>query len=406
MRQIITIWKKELKDSIRDRRTLISMIVMPLVLMPLLIIGMGKFIEYQAKQSREQTVQIGFINENKALALVEAIQKKGSVDISEVNGDAAEAVKKDVYDVVIVIPADFNEALNSQKPIQIKVLGKSTSDKARTALARINLAVKDFNDQLLKERFAKQNINQNILSEVSVQLNDINTEKERGGFGLAFLLPLFIVMWSVLGGQYTAIDASAGEKERKTLESLLLTPVKRLNIVFGKFLAVATAALISVVISLGSFYTALKFSGFGTMAQSGQLATTGQSGPIVFSLDPQALALLFGVSLLLVLMFSAVILSIAIFAKSFKEAQSYIGPSYLVVILPIVIMNMVPNLKPALWFFALPAVNAVLLFKEILVGVYNSSHIFVVIVSLIVYSIAAILIASRIYNKESVLFKD
>lgn len=216
-------------------------------------------------------------------------------------------------------------------------------------------------------------------------------------------------MWSVLGGQYTAIDASAGEKERKTLESLLLTPVKRLDIVFGKFLAVATAALTSVIVSLSSFYVALKFSGFGSiMSQSNQASSSVAvpNGLISFSIDPQTMILMLGVSLLLVLMFSAVILSIAIFAKSFKEAQSYIGPSYLVIILPVVIMNMVPNLKPALWLFAAPAINAVFLFKEILVGVYDFSHILVTIASLVVYSIIAIFVAGRIYSKESILFKE
>ncbi|MBU0708683.1 hypothetical protein KJ596_02940, partial [Patescibacteria group bacterium] len=110
-------------------------------------------------------------------------------------------------------------------------------------------------------------------------------------------------------------------------------------------------------------------------------------------------------SSLLVLTFSAVLLSLGIFARSFKEAQSYISPAYLVVILPVVFVNSLPSFKPTLWFFCLPAVNAVLLFKEILVGTYDLGHIVVTIVSLTIYMVITLFITGKIYSKETILFK-
>lgn len=407
--QIITIWKKELRDTIRDRRTLMSSIVLPLVLMPLLIIGIGKFTVYQIQKSQEQVVKIAFVNESIAPELADAIQKQDKTEVVKIEGDLSEAVKNDKIDAGIIIPTDFQTSLDKQTPIQIKVIRNSTSSKSTTALSRITAGLVVYNNEVLQSRFSKQKINPTVLASVTAVPEDVATEKERGGFGLGFILPLFIVMWSIIGGQYTAIDASAGEKERKTLEALILTPVRRLNIVFGKFLAVSTVALLSVVISLVSLYIGLKFSGSSIYNQASQTAAAGtnsESLNIVFSLEPKAIIILLAASLFLVFMFSAILLSISIFAKSYKEAQSYIGPAYLIVILPTVFVNTLPGLKPALWFFALPVMNAILLYKEVLMGTYDWNHILVTVGSLVVYSLVAIFLAAKIYSKEGILFRD
>jgi len=407
--QIITIWKKELKDTIRDKRTLMSSIILPLVLMPLLIIGIGKFAVYEMQRSQEQVVKITFINETQAPELVDAIKKQDKIEIVKLEGDVKEAARNDKIDAGIIIPSDFKTSVEKQNPVQLQVLGDSTNDKANVAFSRIMAGLTAYNNQVLQTRFTEQKINPTVLASVTAVKEDVSTEKERGGFGLGFILPLFIVMWSIIGGQYTAIDASAGEKERKTLEALILTPVRRLNIVFGKFLAVSTVALLSVVISLVSLYIGLKFSGSSIYNQASQTAAAGtgsESLNIAFSLEPKAIIILLAASLFLVFMFSAILLSISIFAKSYKEAQSYIGPAYLIVILPTVFVNTLPGLKPALWFFALPVMNAILLYKEVLMGTYDWGHILVTVGSLIVYSLAAIFAAAKIYSKEGILFRD
>lgn len=388
------------------------MLLIPIILMPLVIVGMSKIMEYQFKKTAEQAVKISIVGENYAPILAEIIKKQDKVEIVKSDNNLKESVAKDKIDAGLIIPSDFDDQIRDIKPVQIKMLTKSTSSKSSSALLRINSALSVFNKQLLEKRFADQKINQNILSEVSGAPEDVATEKERGGFGLGFLLPLFIVIWAITGGQYTAIDISAGEKERKTLEPLLLTPVKRLDIVLGKFLAVSTTALISVVAALGSIYFTMLRFGFGPIGQNGEFQAGGaaagaQQGAIFdFSVEPQAIILLLVISVLLIFLFSAIILSVAIFARSFKEAQNYVGPMYLFVVMPVAILNAMIGLKPALWFFALPAVNAFLLFREILAGAYDWQHILLTAASLIVYSLIAIFVASKIYSKETVLFKS
>ncbi len=409
-KSILTIFKKELKDTIRDRRTLMAMVVMPMLLMPVMTIGMFKFMEYQMEKQGDKIVKVSIIGEGEAPTLIEMIENQEKIEIVETDDEIKDAVTNGDLDLGIIIPENFQENIDNQEVIGIVIIKKSTNLDSESALARVSFLVANFNDQLLQERFADQEINPEILSKVIIIPEDVATEKETGGFLLGLIIPLFIVMWAITGGQYTAIDVSAGEKERKTLESLLLTPVKRMDIVFGKFLTVSAVALTSVIVAIGSFYIALIYSGgFGPMIMNGESSSTeGMAGNVAvnFSIEPQAILLLLAVSLFLVLMFSAIILSIAIFAKSFKEAQSYIGPSYLVVILPVVLVNSMPGFEPAFWFFALPAINATLLFKEVLMGVYDFGHILLTLSSLIVYSVIAIFIATKIYSKEGVLFRD
>lgn len=397
MKRILTVWKKELKDTLRDRRTLMSMIVMPMVLMPVLILGIGKFTQAQQKKIEEKTVRIGVREQNQPFIKFLSGQEK--MEIIAVEGHPKDVIKSEKADIVILLPEGVETKLQAEQNIPIEVYRDSTVVSSAAALSRVVTAVSSYNSGLQAKRFSERQIDPKILSGLLVVPQDVSSDQERGGFGLGLLLPLFIVMWSIIGGQYTAIDVSAGEKERRTLESLLLTPVNRLELVLGKFLAVATAAITSVVVSLASFYFAFLF-GFGNIMVASQGA--GQAGAN-FSISIVTILLLFGISLLLVLMFSAVLLSIGIFAKNFKEAQSYIGPAYLIVVLPITILNIVPNFKPALWFFVLPVANALALFKELLMGTTDWTHIGLTFISLVFYSALAIWVTTKIYQQEKVL---
>lgn len=409
LKYISTIWKKELRDTVRDRRTLISMILVPMVMMPLITIGMFRLMQEQAKRQESQIVKVVLEGEKNSEQLATAIRRSEKLEILTIESDPKEAVEREEIDGAIIIPEGFGESIANQAPASVLFFSKSTNLNAANAFAAASAAISDFNANLLSGRFEQQEIDPAVLSGAVLVQEDVATQKELGGFLLGLLIPLFIVMWAIVGGQYTAIDVSAGEKERKTLEALLLTPAKRIDIVAGKFLAVSTVALTSIVVAIGSLYISFLYAGDLGMMQNGG-ANVGGPAPsadsMSFAIEPQVAIILFVVSLFLVLMFSAFILSISIYAKSFKEAQSYIGPAYIAVVLPITFVNAVPGFEPSLAYFAVPAVNAILLFKEVLMGVYNTEHIFLTLGSLIVYSAAAIFIATKIYSKESVLFRD
>jgi len=407
LRNVITIWKKEIKDTIRDRRTLFSMVIIPILLMPVIMIGMFKLIESQTESQKEKAVKIAIANEDAAPQIAAAITQQGKVEVVKVDGDLQTAVAEEEVDAAIIIPADFQELVVSQKNAELELISKSTNLNSANVSAVVSVVISNYNKQLLGKRFGAQGINPEILSGVTVVNRDAATAKETSGYLLGLLIPLFIVIYSIAGGQYTAIDVSAGEKERKTLEALFLTPAKRIEIVLGKFLAVSTVSLTSIVLAISSLYISFTYIwDIGGSMSAGMGATGMDTSPFNFSVEPQAAILLFGVSIFLVLMFSAAILSISIYAKSFKEAESYISPAYMVVVLPIALINSMPTFEPALWHYAIPAVNAVLLFKEVLIGTYDMGHILMTFASLIIASIFAILIATKIYSKESVLFSS
>jgi sodium transport system permease protein len=376
------------------------MIILPMVLMPALIIGIGKFTIWQAQQMEEESVVIAMENREVAPELAERIEQNDKFELEE-PADPRQAVADGELAAYIVFPPDFQEKVSRQEPVPVTLVLNSAETKSQAAVGRLESILSEYNQELTVRRLTEAGMGQSVLVGAAFQRQDEASQAEVGGMLLGFIVPLFIVMWSIVGGQYTAIDVSAGEKERKTLEPLLLTPAKRLHIILGKFLAVATAAAVSVLVSLGSFVAAFAYFGNDMFAQAGGAGELG----ISFSIEPAALLVMVTVGLLLVFLFSSALLSIAIFARSFKEAQSYIGPAYLVVILPIALLNSIPGFEPPLALFAVPAINAILLFKELLVGDYAASHLLLTYVSLAFFAGLALWLAARIYKQEKVLFK-
>lgn len=396
MRQIFTIWKKELRDTIRDRRTLVVSVIMPIVFMPLMMIGSFKAQEAQIKSSAEQVAVVAIENEDKAPTLSAFLKTQPKVEIKTFTGNPMEMINSGQVQTVVSPTTDFEEKIKNNGSASVTIYAKSTENKSEVAATKIMTAINLLNQKVAADRLVVAKIDPNIIQSLKVQKQDIASEKEKGGFLLGLLLPMFIVIFTVIGGMYIAIDVSAGEKERKTLEALLLTPLSRLKIVAGKFAAVASTSITSVILSVSSLYAAFKIwppnlgEGFGNFQ---------------FSLSASTVIIMLGIGILLSIMFAGMLLAVAIFAKSYKEAQNYIMPFYLAAVLPVAILGSYPSFKPGIGFFFIPAVNAVLLFKENLMGVYSSSHIIITVTSLGFYCLIAIFVASKIYSKESVLFK-
>lgn len=411
--QIFTIWKKELKDTIRDKRTLFSMVLIPIVMMPLLMIGMAKLTEIQFKEQQEQVARIAVRGGEYAPAIMATIKNDPNLLIIEENGDFKEAVAEERLEGGLIIPQDFEEKIKNEEASPLTIITKSTNLKSTALGGRITSLITAYNAQITQRRFQDKGINPGVLSGAVLETQDAASKQEASGMLWGMILPMIIVIWAITGGQYTAIDVSAGEKERKTLEALLMTPIKRLDLVIGKFLAVSTVALVSTILALGSMYISISQVMGGTMKN---LAVTSGAAPESatqasmfswqISVEPQAFLILLAVSILLVLMFSAILLSISIYAKNFKEAGNYISPAYMLIIIPIVALNSMPDFVPALWHFALPAVGAMLLFKEVLMGTYDAAHLAITITFLIIYAILVLLIATKIYAKESVIFNS
>lgn len=404
---LLTIWKKELIDTIRDRRTLFSTVVLPLLLMPAIFIGLSKFASWQQQQAQDKPVSIAISQVASSDQLATAFTALDAKLKFNQRTDPVASVKDKQDAAGLLIPADWTADLNARQPVKVTVVGSSIVQTSATAASRLTAALSLYNQQLVASRLVADGVPTGTLAGLVPTKQDVASATEQAGFGIGMILPLFIIIWSIVGGQTLAIDASAGERERKTLEALLLTPISRASVIMGKWLAVSTMALISIILSITSMAWALRYmssipTNGGISVGSNQLSGLN----LDFHLTPQTFIILIGTSILMVALFSALNLSVSIFAKNFKEAQSYTGPLYLVVILPVVIVNTLPQIGTQLWLYAIPVINAVVFYKEVLLGQVVASHLIITSISLLITALIAIWAATRIYQREDVIFTD
>ena len=397
MAPILTIWKKELVDNIRDRRTLATSLLMPVILMPAILVGTFKLQESQAKGAAKKIAKVAIVNADQAPTLTNFLQTQDKISIVPVPTDAKAAVDANTVNIILDVPTDFETNLQAHVPTTITLEQKSSNYDSSTAAAKVTAALQLFNAQAATTSLVAAHIPPTVLTAIIPKPVDLASSTELGGYFLGLLLPMFIVIFAIIGGMYIAIDVSAGEKERKTLEALIVTPVSRMNIVAGKFLAVASTATMTIILSLASLYTAFKVV---------PPPDLGTGVPLVINLTIPAALTMLGVGVILAVMFSGLLLSVAIFAKSYKEAQNYISPFYILAVIPISIANTIPGFKPTLGYFLIPGMNAVFVMKEVLVGTYDPAHIVATVGSLLVAAAIGIVVASRIYSQEGILFRD
>ncbi len=396
MSKIFIVWKKELIDNIRDRRTLMTAILMPIILMPLILIGTFKLQEYQVTQSEEKTAVVGINSFAEAPTLVNFLQQQPKVELKEIpTSDYTAAIDANTIGAYIEVSTDFSTQLASGGSPDVTVYSKSSSINSTTAGQKVQVALTAFSQTIGAQRLTAAGINPSLIQGVTIVPQDVATAQERGGFFIGLLLPMFIVIFAIVGGMYVAIDVSAGEKERKTLEALLLAPLSRFKIVMGKYLAVTTMASMTIILSLVSM--SIAFAVYPPDLGMGE---------IVVDLSVQAVAIMLLIGIIMAVMFSGLLLSVAIFAKSYKEAQNYISPFYILAVLPVGIANSLPSFQPSIPFFFIPGMNAVFVIKEILLGEYDWLHIGITIASLVVFAGIGIIVASKIYSKEGILFRD
>jgi sodium transport system permease protein len=268
----------------------------------------------------------------------------------------------------------------------------STRGNSAASVDKVKSAVAAYSELVVADRLEAMGLTTEVLNGVEVEAEDTATAEEKGGAFLGYLLPMFLVIFAMIGGMYTAMDISAGEKERKTLEALLMTPATRSEIVTGKFLAVAAVSVVTILLSMAAIFVTAPL-------------ISGSLGEMDLTLNINAALIMLPVAVLLAAMFAALLLAVSIFARSYKEAQNYVTPLYLLAVLPVIVANALPSGNHPL-LFIIPGFNAVILFRELLVGEFVVSHIVLTVVSSIVYTLISIRYAAAIYARDDVLVDE
>lgn len=396
LRKVKIIYFKEMLDTLRDRRTLISMILIPIILFPVLMFGMSAVVVMMIKKTEAEVTKIVIIGKEFAPTLVSLIDDGKTFDIVE-EDDFESALKEKKISAALEFPDDFENKIRKKDSTEAIIYYDAAELKSEFTSEKLKDRLEDYQDSVVAARLRERQIDQSLLHPIKVSKRNLAPKEKMGGFMLARFLPYIIVILAMSGAMYPAIDLTAGEKERGTLETILVTPVSRLDIATGKFLTVLTASVITIILATTSMSLTASF-GF---AKIGQFASEQQ---IQFSIKPLSILLLLALMFPIACLFSSALLSVALFAKTYKEAQSYITPLMFVVILPAMI-SFLPGFELDWRLVFIPIVNISLAAKEVLMGTYKWGFILLIFISTFIYAGFSIFVTKRLFEKEEVLFR-
>lgn len=336
MKALVTVWKKELLELVRDRRTLALTLLFAPLLGPLLFIGMATLGESKSKEQLEKPLSIAIAGAERAPNLVAWLASQGIArkDVADPDG-AIRAQEEDVY---LRIGADYAASWREGKPALVEVVHDSTRRDADIPVKRLEALLGQYNQQVGALRLLARGINPGVASPMTVSRKDLSTPEARGAGMAAMLLPYLLILGAFMGSLQLVLDTTAGERERQSLEPLLATPARRGAIVSGKIAAACSVGIVSLVLTLLVF-------------RVGAVFAPGAAKQLAVGFSEMALMLV--VLLPMVFLGGALLTYIAAAAKSVKEAQSYTTALILLPMIPTIIL-MVSPVKNQLWMFAVP----------------------------------------------------
>ena len=395
--KFLTIAKKELTDITRDRRTIIMMIVLPFVLIPGLFGVVYTIQSQQAEKATEQQMKVSFFGQEYAPELYQAFADLDNVIIlDQITADSVDSyIQNEYLDAAIYVNREYQKSIdqNKQAPIIIKFKGTDSFGITRDRIKSLLTAQEN---QIITKRMNQLNLKPDIVKAYQIEYKDVASTQEKLGKFVGGFLPYFFIIFGFMGAMYPALDLGAGEKERGTLETILSSPATRLDVVLGKFLVVMLAAIITAFIALGGMY-------FG-------IQTFPDIEPWVLEvvnviLSAKTVILMMSLIIPISAFFSALLLGLSIYAKSFKEAQSIVGPLNIAIIFPALIGTL-PGIELNAVTSLIPILNVSLASKDIIAGTINPWYMVEVYLSLIVLAGLAIVWCVNWFNRESTIFRN
>ncbi|HUK30579.1 MAG TPA: ABC transporter permease [Candidatus Acidoferrum sp.] len=400
LRNIWIVYRKELRDSLRDRRTLIAMIVVPLLVFPLLSVGMIVLVTKVIGAAEKEVPRVMIIGGADSPKTVNDLRNVKEIKFESGTEDFKQQISDKKIRAAVEIPSGFDAALERGEPLTVTIDDYEGDIKSGFAAKKVQKFFDDLKDQTVSARLASRNLSQSFIKPFDVKTQNVAPPEKVSGAAIGGFIPYFVIILSLIGAMYPAIDLTAGEKERGTIETILCSRVSRTHIVLGKFLMVLTASLTTAVLAMISMGTSFQVA----KTLMAGMAAKGEQNPLQFSIGIKAILAVFLMALPITIFFSAALLAIALMAKSYKEAQSYISPLMIVVILPAVV-GMMPGTELSNQLALIPILNTTLVCKEIVSGTYHWHQIGVIFLSTCVYAAAALFIAVKQFNREEVLFR-
>jgi sodium transport system permease protein len=391
MRTFITVFAKEVLDNFRDRRTLVSALVLGPAFGPILFAFVINLSIERSLSDVEKTLDVPVLGAEFAPNLSRFLESQ-NIALAEAPGSRAEAVlavETGTHDVVIVIPPEFGDRLASGEPAKVEVISDQANTNADRDARRVREALYAYNQQLASIRLAARGVNPMVLRPLNIDDVDVSTPSGRSGILLG-MMSYFFIFALLMGGMYLAIDATAGERERGSLEPLLALPVTRDQLILGKIAATCVFMALSLALSLTSFFIALRFMPLQ------QLGMTPNFGPTVvvaafFLLAP------------FILLGASVMTLVASFTHSYKEAQTWLSAVLLAPTLPILVVSLL-TLRPRLEFMFVPSLSQHLLLVDMVKNEpLDPLHVTLSVTSTLAIGAVLTWLCARLYRREGLL---
>jgi len=391
MRTLLIVFRKEVMDNFRDRRTLASALLMGPLLGPLLFAFVINLSIERSLSDIDSSMTLPVIGAERAPNLLRFLE---SNNIEPVAGPsdrstAIAAVKSGELDVVMLIPEEFGAQLSAGTPARVELIADQSDQEAERDARRARNAVRAYNQQIVALRLVARGVSPLVLQAINIDDIDVSTPSGRSGILLG-MMSYFFIFALLMGGMYLAIDTTAGERERGSLEPLLSLPVTREQLMLGKVAATCVFMAVSLLLSLWSFFVALRFMPLE------QLGMTPNFGPGVvmaafFLLVP------------FILLGAAIMTLVASFTKSYKEAQTWLSIVLIAPTLPILIVSIL-NVRPKLEFMFVPSLSQHLILQDMVKNEpLDWLHVAISVTSTLLLGLLLTWACARLYRREGLL---
>jgi sodium transport system permease protein len=385
MSTALVVFIKELRESLRDRRSLLNALLIGPLLGPVLFVIMTKTLLGREIERAEKPLPVVVIGAEYAPNLISALEQAG-LELKPAISNPEVAVRAQQVDLVLRIPAGYVEQWRAGKSAQVELLYDSSRREVNSQVNRLRSMLYGQSQLLGSLRIIARGLSPELVRPIQIAERDQATPQARGALLFA-MLPYFLMLTALMGGMFLAIDATAGERERQSLEPLLINPVSRGDILLGKLAAISLFSLCSVVLSLTAFTVAGKILTHGPM-----------NLPVVLDLN-FAMQLL---PLMLPLCMLVAVLQVLVtaFARSFREAQTWLGLLQLVPVVPLLLVTLL-ELKPELWMYWVPLLGQEVAALQLLRGAQvNWLETSACLVSTLAAALLVFALARRVYASE------
>ncbi len=390
MNACLVVMQKELLDGIRDKRALLAMLLFPLIGPVMIYFMLHSLLDIK---SEAQQIELPVVGQQYAADLVDYLQQH-DIDLEDVSfsnkEEIQQAIKNRQHDFILLIPADFPEVFSQGNSAYIEIYSDSSRAKANPKVEQVKNLITAWSNEIAALRLVLRGINPEVVRPTVLQHIEVASEQERAARVLSFI-PMFIIMAAFICGMGIAVDSTAGERERRSLEPLLVNPVSRVSIVLGKWLAAACFATCGVLVTMLLSLTTLHFIPLSQLGLSFQLGPLEISGMLAAIVPMAFLA-------------TALQIFVATFARSFKDAQSYLS---LLVMLPMapVMLNLFNSMGRSSWMSLVPGLGQHMLLVDVIGG--NPPPIFDFIVASITalsLGLLCLYATAKLFSKESIIF--